>query len=444
MSNYTEKTMKNTQPKTKLQKFIILMSAFICTILAAVLVSVCVILVSREFGKNDLYKEVAGQKPSFNLGEESTAGEGDREENINGAGNNNNAEDDETKNDNSLENETTKPGDDLENNTTENSDEIDNNDIENNTTEDDSDTGDNNIEETTEKRPSGDIDIEVPGEDENYDIIYKGTKYRYNEDIITLLLLGIDKNGPVESGIDGGQSDVIALLVMNPDTKTMEVLSIHRDTIAMVDIYNEDGSYKTSGYTQICLAHGYGDGKKISNERAKKAVSKLLFGLPIHSVTSMNIGGVEKLNDAIGGVKVTPQQTFESQGYYFEKGKPVLLKGMQATCFIRYRDKSEQGSALKRLDNQQIYMKAFMTQVLSAVKKDIGVISDIYKIVDEYVVTDLTLNEINYLTTEAAGYKFKGITTFPGQLDTTGNYERYYLDEASLYDIVISRFYEKA
>ena len=56
------------------------------------------------------------------------------------------------------------------------------------------------------------------------DIRHNGIHYRYNEDILTFLFLGIDKMsevGDVESTSDGGQSDAIFLLVLNPHNKEM-------------------------------------------------------------------------------------------------------------------------------------------------------------------------------------------------------------------------------
>lgn len=72
---------------------------------------------------------------------------------------------------------------------------------------------------------------ELPGLDEaaeteddwqEGDVRYQGIHYRYNADILTFLFLGIDKLEevkPVENGMDGGQSDAIFLLVLNPTTR---------------------------------------------------------------------------------------------------------------------------------------------------------------------------------------------------------------------------------
>lgn len=173
----------------------------------------------------------------------------------------------------------------------------------------------------------------------SYDLIYQGTKYVYNKDILTLLVLGIDKRTtvrPAKDGISGGQSDAMFLLVLNPHTGTIRILAIPRDTIAKIDIYDRSGTFVQSGYAQICLQHGYGDGMTVSNERAKKAVSTLFYDLPIHSVTSIHMGAIPGINDAIGGITLESLYTFQDEGWSFVQGETVHLEGIGAYSYIRY------------------------------------------------------------------------------------------------------------
>lgn len=66
---------------------------------------------------------------------------------------------------------------------------------------------------------------------------YGGKIYDYNEDILTFLFLGIDKEEAVGQNPDlvsGGQSDAVFLAVLNPDTKKISLIGVNRDT--MVEI----------------------------------------------------------------------------------------------------------------------------------------------------------------------------------------------------------------
>jgi anionic cell wall polymer biosynthesis LytR-Cps2A-Psr (LCP) family protein len=116
--------------------------------------------------------------------------------------------------------------------------------------------------------------------------------------------MGIDKTGKVktvESGVDGGQADLIMLAVFNPHTKNVSLITINRNTMTEIDVYDDNGDYIGSGQGQICLQHGYGDGAELSCERTEKAVSNLFYNLPIHGYLSINMGAIKAINSAVGG-----------------------------------------------------------------------------------------------------------------------------------------------
>lgn len=76
---------------------------------------------------------------------------------------------------------------------------------------------------------------------------YQDKIYEYNEDILTFLVMGIDKMEEVTESkdeISGGQSDALFLVIANPDDKSIKILAINRDTMADVVMYNlgEDGA----------------------------------------------------------------------------------------------------------------------------------------------------------------------------------------------------------
>ena len=68
---------------------------------------------------------------------------------------------------------------------------------------------------------------------------------------------------------------------------------------------------------------------------------------------------------------------------------------------------------------------------------------DIYKIVKDYVVTDLSIDEMTYIATESVGYSFGQIYSLEGTVDTSRKYERYYLDVDKFEELVIKIFYEE-
>ena len=109
---------------------------------------------------------------------------------------------------------------------------------------------------------------------------YQGNLYAYNEDILTFLFMGIDKDSGgerVTEGTDGGNADALFLAVMNPKKKTVQIIGINRNTMADVDIYDEKGNYLMTSKAQITVQHGFGNGLEESCEYQKKAVSDIFF-----------------------------------------------------------------------------------------------------------------------------------------------------------------------
>ena len=285
-----------------------------------------------------------------------------------------------------------------------------------------------------------------PGNSEGYDVVYNGERYIYNKDMITLLFLGIDKTGtvaPAEDGISGGQSDAMFLLTLNPHTMIMEIIAIPRDTVAEIDLYDKAGNYTYSGYAQICLQHGYGDAMSVSNERAKKAVSRLFYDLPIHSVTSVNLGAIPGINDAFGGITLESLYTFSDEGWDFVEGQTVTLLGRGAYSYIHYRDTSRHFTAGERLARQKQYITLFMDKAMNEIRQNLGKVIEVYNAVGDYVVTDLGIGDMTYLASELVKYQFGGIYTLEGSVDTSKRTERYYLDKDAFYRMIIEKFYEK-
>ena len=283
-------------------------------------------------------------------------------------------------------------------------------------------------------------------EDEEYDIVCDGKKYKYNEEILTFLVLGIDKNDkvtPAKDGISGGQSDGIFLVVMNPTTKKVDMIVLHRDTVANIKVYNREGEFVQNADAQICLQHAYGDGMELSNERAKETVSELFCNLPIHSVSSINMGAIGMLNDAIGGVTLEALESFAIDGCVFREGETVTLTGASAYYYTRYRDCNEHYTAGKRLSRQKQYLSKAAEQTMTAVKNDVGVIVDVYNIGKEYIVTDLSIDEMTYIATEATGYTFGNTYSPEGAVDTSSVFERFYLDTEKFERMIVDIFYEE-
>ena len=68
-----------------------------------------------------------------------------------------------------------------------------------------------------------------------------------------------------------------------------------------------------------------------------------------------------------------------------------------AEAYVRTRDWDYLEASLNRSDRIVQYVKAFAAQLIPAVKKDFGVITDLYNTATKYSQTNITLNNATYL-----------------------------------------------
>ena len=296
----------------------------------------------------------------------------------------------------------------------------------------------NNSKEEKNKNTSS----ELQQESESY-ISYNGQKYQHNDHLRTYLYMGIDKDGPAteaEDSVSGGQSDAMFLIVVDSEKKTISVLSINRNTMTDVDVYDKDGNFVDTRELQICLQHGFGDGMRTSCQRSVDAVSNLLYGEPISGYIAMNMDAMPMMNDSVGGVtvEVLDDLTSPSRNVSLHKGETVTLNGDEAYVYLRSRDINEFDSATERLNRQMQYIQALVKQAKS---KDTATLVSAYDAITDYIVTNVDVpNLVNKLTT----YEFDDsrMYTIPGETQMGEQYEEYHVDEDALYQLVLDVFYK--
>lgn len=276
-------------------------------------------------------------------------------------------------------------------------------------------------------------------------ISYNGRHYKYNSSLKTYLLMGIDKEEPVSTAVDGmsgGQSDAMFLLVTDEENKTMTIISINRNTMTKVAMYDENGSSLGDAEAQICVQHGFGDGRKLSCSRTVDAVSHLFYNIPINGYMAINMGAIPQMNDAIGGAEVTVLQDlyYPDRGVDLHAGDVVTLNGQEAYSYLRGRDVNDFDSATDRLRRQEQYILSYMTKLKETANGDSAKVTDIYDSVSEYLVSNV---DFVSMISELMEYDFgeELMYTVPGETQMGETYEEYYVDDEALYDLIIQVFY---
>ena len=286
---------------------------------------------------------------------------------------------------------------------------------------------------------------------------YQGKTYAYKNDVMTFLIMGIDKTGQMEASEDlyeGGQADALFLMVLDPGEKTIRIVGINRDTMTEISVFDRNGLYAGTQTAQIALAHAYGDGMEESCENTVEAVSRLFYGLPIHGYCALNMEVVNILNDAVGGVDVVIPESAagadmgidgERHKTGWEAGQQVHLMGDDAYTFIRYRDTDQAQSAEARLERQKTYLQAFAARAVDAVKNDITLPLTLYQAITPYMVTDITAQEAVHIAGEAVSYSFRSenVYSLQGEVKMGELFEEFYPDETALYELILQVFYEE-
>lgn len=193
----------------------------------------------------------------------------------------------------------------------------------------------------------------------------------------SVLLLGIDTGA--EGRIDRGNSDAMILMTINPKKQKAAMYSIPRDTMAQMI-----GTKKTN-VQKINAAYNIGKSKMAMN-----TVSKLV-NVPVDYYVTINMGGLEKMVNAVGGVDVISPLTFSYGGYNFTQGVSTHLDGQAALAFTRMRHQDPRGD-YGRQERQQIVIQALMKKLGS--KEGLAHAKDFMATLKGNVKTNLNLSEV--------------------------------------------------
>lgn len=295
--------------------------------------------------------------------------------------------------------------------------------------------------------PSLVTDTEVGAGEEGI-VYHDGQKYRFNEDLYTVLCIGVDtREETLSDGGEigsGGQADAIFLLVVDDANKKMSVIAIPRDTMTEIDVYDLFGQYYNTVEAQIALQYAYGDGGMLSCEMMEKAVSNLLYQLPVNASVAINMNAIGVINDAVGGVTLTALEDLdEDYGSLHKKGQEITLMGEEARLYVQGRNEDEDFSAINRLARQKQYLLAFVNQMIQATKNNLTLPVSVYNSITDYMITDVTISEVTYLATVAINCSFseEDFHMIAGEQAKGAVYEEYQVDDEALYDMVLEVFY---
>ncbi len=288
---------------------------------------------------------------------------------------------------------------------------------------------------------------------ENYEekISYNGHEYVYNDDVVAIAFLGVDKRDlGLDNGVVGtaGQSDTNIVLTVDTKTGRAKAIAVPRDTMVEVDLYSENNIFLRNEEMQLCLSYAYGNGTDTSATNVTTSISRILMNVPINKYFALDLNGIAPINDAIGGVTVT--SIYDFQNVNIKKGDEVHLIGDLAETYVRTRNLDNINASLNRTERQVQYIKAFAAQLVPSVMNDFSIVNKLYSTASEYSATNLTVSDATYLASLLIS---KGITDFEtetlqGEMKPSTRidyadvvYAEFYPDEDKLMETVLDTFY---
>lgn len=285
--------------------------------------------------------------------------------------------------------------------------------------------------------------IEV--EDEST-ITYNGKKYILNKNIVSILVMGIDRdnvNQNLGSG-NNGQADVIFLATIDTKTNKACIIPISRETMVDVNLYTDDGKYAGTQKEQLCLAYAYGNSTEECSKNVMTSVKRLLYGININSYVTIELDGVSKLTDMVGGVELTCLEDMKaSNTVSFYKGQKINLSGETARRYIQHRGDDTEANA-RRMQRQKQFLSALMNKTGNAVLSDFSNLTKYYNTLSPYFSTNVSFAQITYLAQNCLTMNFGDALdykTINGTLTQGEKWVEFVPDEKSVLQTIIDVFY---
>jgi LCP family protein required for cell wall assembly len=222
-----------------------------------------------------------------------------------------------------------------------------------------------------------------------------------------ILVLGSDTraggNKKLGGGTDDGsaRSDTAMIVHVYKGHKKASVVSIPRDTLIDRPECTDTKGDEHPAANGVMFNSAYSTGGAACAVKTVESITDLRMD----HYLEVDFAGFQKLIDDLGGVEVTTTKSIDDPDSHLKlKAGTHRLDGEQALGLVRTRHGVGDGSDLGRIQLQQAFIKALVTQI-----KDVGVFTNPKKLLDlaetatKTVTTDSDLGSVNKLASFAGG-----------------------------------------
>ena len=197
-----------------------------------------------------------------------------------------------------------------------------------------------------------------------------------------ILFLGVDASGNPNDLWTGTRTDTIILVNVDPRSKSINALSIPRDSKVYLPGDN--------GVNKINAAHAIG-----GIEMTKKTIEQTL-GVHIDRYIMVHDNAVKEIVDAMDGLDIYIEKPMHYNDYSgnlhinFSKGNHHLT-GQEAVEYLRFRHDAL--GDIGRTQRQQWLLRSLLTQLKKP--STIAKIPDIISVAKKYIKTDMSFYELS-------------------------------------------------
>ncbi|MGX4668323.1 LCP family glycopolymer transferase [Cerasibacillus sp. JNUCC 74] len=196
---------------------------------------------------------------------------------------------------------------------------------------------------------------------------------------LNILLLGVDQRGN-----DKGRSDALVLLSLDPKKDSMQLISIPRDTRAMIAGKGIED--------KINHAYAYGGADMTV------ATVESFLDIDLDYYVRMNMEGLEELVDQLGTIEVDNEVEWDDGKYNFTKG-PIALDGDKTMHYVRMRKQDPAGD-FGRTERQRKVIEGIIDQGASV--GSVNKINGMIDVLGNNMATNMDFNDMKDLL---FGYK---------------------------------------
>ncbi len=247
-----------------------------------------------------------------------------------------------------------------------------------------------------------------------------------------ILLLGVDSNGADTDEWVGTRTDTIVLLNIDPKSKSLNAISIPRDSKVYLP--------KDAGIQKINAAHAIG-----GIDMTIKTIEDTL-GVKIDRYIMVHEEAVKKIVEALGGIDIYVEKNMHYNDYAgnlhinLSKGDRHL-DADEVIGYLRFRHDAM--GDIGRTQRQQWFLRGLLKDLQRP--QTIAKIPQILSIAKEYVKTDMSLYEMSQYAALAKHFDIDNIeiATLPGAPNKKGYTSYWILDPEKTQEVVNRLIYRE-